>query len=882
MAGVNFFKKLKQNAKPLCLKCPLNEGVIPTEEYTGQGKKGILVINETPDTDKSELLKTLRENNIGINDIWQMNALRCPGHQATHKYDKKIACNCTPILDKVVRELKPKKVILTGLYSQRSFYSGRKEMIDSVWKHRGMSFWDSKYNTWVFPTIPHSIVRAKKFGENEIAQALFKRDIVRAIKYTEEPPDLPTLKPKRLITAQDTIDYLKMLLKERPTMAFDYEGTCIKPQRDFARAVSVGIATERTCVAMPLEHPHWTDGERAEVLKYWQRVLRNKKIKKIAHNMNFEMAWSYERFGHIPANMIWDTQLGAHVLDNRSDIYGLKFQAFQRWGVHESAYNAQIDKYLKSDSPLVPNKVLQAPLDLLLKYNAYDALYTLWLYKVQKAELQGREKEAYQFFHRGNDTLTRLHMNGMKVNVDYYKRQQREIRARIKRIEAKLLRSDDAKNFQVKTGRELNLTSPKDLQILFYDIQGLPIKRKTKTGASVDVEALKGMDSKFANGILKMRKLEKIAGTYLDGFLREETNGRIHPFFNLNRVVSFRSSSAGPNFQNVPKRDKEAKKITRTGLIPSPGCVISEVDFSGAEVNTSCAYHRDKNFINYQLNPATDMHRDCAKDIWFLKEIWDEIHPKLSGPIRQQIKGGWTFAEFYGSYWDPCAKLLWEDRKMFIFEGVTLEDHIKKMGITRLGTVSKGVPTPGSFLEHVKKFEDKFWGEMFPQYAKWKKDIVKKYIRQGFVETHLGFRFKGFMNDREACNYPIQGTSFHLLLYTMHEVQKEIDKRGMKTKLIGQIHDSIIADIPKEEVPEYLNLVSDIVAGLTKKYDWLVTPMECECELSDLAENNGTFAAMLEVDPGCIKGLKSYNDLKYTKDNYFENGVAYDKNGDKL
>jgi len=407
------------------------------------------------------------------------------------------------------------------------------------------------------------------------------------------------------------------------------------------------------------------------------------------------------------------------------------------------------------------------------------------------------------------------------------------------------------------------------LQVLFYEILGYPIKKKTKTGASVDVEAMKGLNSPFADQILKMRKLEKIAGTYLDGFLREETNGKIHPFFNLNRVVSFRSSSAGPNFQNIPKRDEEAKKITREGLIPSKGCVISETDFSGAEVNTSCAYHRDKNFINYQLNPSTDMHRDCAKDIWFLKEIWDKIEPTIAKNIRQDIKGGWTFAQFYGSYYGACAQLLWESRKTFIFEGTTLEDHLKSKGITRLGTVSKGVATPKSFMEHIQKFEKKFWTVMFPEYAKWKIEMVQQYIKKGYVETYLGFRFKGYMNDREACNYPIQGTSFHLMLYTLYKLQNEIDRRGMETKLIGQIHDSIIADIPKDEVPLYLNLVSDIIAGLNTEFSWLVTPMECDSELSDLYENGGTFARMLEVDKKCIKGLERYEDIKYAKGKTF-------------
>ena len=84
---------------------------------------------------------------------------------------------------------------------------------------------------------------------------------------------------------------------------------------------------------------------------------------------------------------------------------------------------------------------------------------------------------------------------------------------------------------------------------------------------------------------LQIRKLEKIKGTYLEAFVREQTDGFIHPFYNLHNVRTYRSSSADPNFQNIPKRDKESMKICRRAILPRPGHMLVEADFSALEVN---------------------------------------------------------------------------------------------------------------------------------------------------------------------------------------------------------------------------------------------------------------------------------------------------------
>ena len=103
------------------------------------------------------------------------------------------------------------------------------------------------------------------------------------------------------------------------------------------------------------------------------------------------------------------------------------------------------------------------------------------------------------------------------------------------------------------------------------------------------------------------------------------------------------------------------------------------------------------------------------------------------------------------------------------------------------------------------------------------------------------------MDWKQCCNYPIQGTSFHLLLFTLIEVDKMLRKNKLKTKMCGQIHDSIILDMPKEEVIFVTDQVRKIVMSLKDRFKWMVVPMEIEVELSKLKSEGGSFAEMEEM-----------------------------------
>jgi len=858
----NFFTSMVVG-KPLCTQCGLDkQAKTPRMPIIGKGKKGIFILSGEPSEaedahglplsgDSGTYLRdALKYYGIDLEeDCWRVNAVRCVVKDGDAlKYTSK----CHASIQKMLNDCKPKKIILLGTVAISSYFYDYPEVTKSIPANRGLAYWEPRFNCYVLP-IMHPATYCTSRDQSLVAGA--KADLKYAITHNAPPPVIPKPVVTRLVTVAAVCEYLQWLLVTKPTFAFDYEATNLKPQLKGNKAVSVGICTSSGAVAFPLQHKHWKAKEQAQIESLWKQVLADRKIKKIVQAMNIERVWSEVQFG-VCQGIIWDTQLASHVLDNREGgFFGLKFQAFLRWGVRD--YSKSMDSYIRATNGEPFNRMEYAPLGSVLQYNGLDALYTYHIWEEQQKEFRGNELAAYRFFHRGLLVLGEMHMNGICMDIKYYTNQIKLLESEVAEMQGQILASQEAKDFKKMFKRELVISSNDDLIDLFFKQLKIVAVKKTATNKdSVDKEVVEGIDHPIAKLIMKIRKNEKIRSTYLEGFMRELAQGKIYPVFSLHRVVSYRSSSSMPNFQNIAKRDKRAKKITRSGLIPSPGCVIGEGDFSGAEVCMSAAYHKDKNFIKYLLDSSTDMHRDCAKDIWLLKDIWDTINVDIVKNIRQNMKADWTFAEFYGARWKKCAIALWSKRSMKIFEdGSTLEDNLK----------SKGIKTEAAFFKHVEDFETKFWGVMFPEYASWKNKVVRDYIRDGYVETYFGFRFKGIMNEREVCNYPVQGSSFHMLLYVAYELSNALKKAGMKTKLIGQIHDSIIADIPIEEVAEYARMLKGIMATLQDVFQWLCVPIKIEFEISHEREKGGSFAVLEAVDMEAIETIEEYKDIIYEK-----------------
>ena len=278
-------------------------------------------------------------------------------------------------------------------------------------------------------------------------------------------------------------------------------------------------------------------------------------------------------------------------------------------------------------------------------------------------------------------------------------------------------------------------------------------------------------------------------------------------------------------------------KLIRTCFIPREDRHIIEVDFSCAEIHGAAWYHKDPVMQTYLNDKTKDMHRDLAQQCYMLsdKEMspieGDKTDAKRIKNIRYCGKNKFVFPQFYGDWFMNCAPSLWaaiDQMKLQTRDGLSLKEHLKKKGITQLGVIDpKSRPSPGTFVNHIKEVEFDFWNNRFAKYKEWKDKWWEKYQRTGQFTTLTGFVISGLYKRNEVINYPIQGVAFHCLLWSLIRLQKQLRKYKMKSLIVGQIHDSIVADVCKDEVKDYLTMVKQIMTeDIKKHWTWINTPLE--------------------------------------------------------
>lgn len=438
--------------------------------------------------------------------------------------------------------------------------------------------------------------------------------------------------------------------------------------------------------------------------------------------------------------------------------------------------------------------------------------------------------DAYRLMHEGALALSKVESNGICIDVDYIEEQMDRTQEEMDEREAAVMSSELGgawKKAADRLGKKLGLGKDEQLRHVLYRILKLETANETDSGAkSVDASTLQGFLDKVEglDHLLRWRKLKKARDTFLAQVKRETVDGVLHPFFNLHSVTTYRSSSDSPNFQNIPKRDKEIQELVRKAFRPRPGHHILEVDFSGVEVRVPCFYTKDPNLMEYVSDGSKDMHRDMAMQVYKLGIKDVDWNSKSGKNIRHSGKNECVFPWFYGDWPGSTGPVLFESARTHeLPDGRKLVEHLKDMGI---GTL------PRFLKHHEASFED-FWGRRFGIYGKWRDDLWKKYQRHGHVDMLTGFRCTDVGIRNEILNRPIQGVAFHLLLWSLIEMQKEIEARGLATRIVGQIHDSLVMDVATGELDIVMRLARSIMTKrVARHWDWINVPLEVEAELS--------------------------------------------------
>jgi len=782
---------------PDCLHCGLyKKAQSPKMDYTGEGKLKCLIIGEGPGKDEDEnwrmlgykkptqfigkvgqfLRKRIKNHGLDLDrDFWKINAVNCrPVVKGKNREPNshEIEC-CKPMIDAAIKKLKPEFIWLLGEKAIKSFYREHfKKNPISRW--RGLCIPDRKTNAYILPMYHPSYPMRDSDNKNLLSQ--YNRDIKHAIKcfgkqrfsFEDEKKHI-----SRLYAFDDVIDALDRILKHPPKyLVHDYETTGTKPYRPGHKIVSISMCAmipqalqENFGIFKAWSFPydykdHFTREQKIQIKKRFRKILVHPKIRKLAHHIGFEHNWSRKMLGIITTPWHRCTLIAAHILDNRQKYCGLKFQTYINFGA--LPYDTKIAKYLEG-FPF--NRIEEIELPDLLLYGGLDSIYCmkLFLEQVKKFNVSGRMINAYNFFHEGALEMANIEYNGICVDEEYCNEESKDLKKKYNKILNELKTGIEAKKFRDKIGRALNITSNMDLGILFYEILGAPEKRTKPTPSYpkgnyvVDEKTLSRLNLPFVDKLIRAGKIEKVRGTYLSSFMRETCDGKMHPNISLTIPVSYRPSVFSPNFANIPTRDKQAKRSCRRAIKPSPGNKLLSGDYSRAEVCMAACVTKDKSLIKYVTDPSTDMHRDCAMDIWKLSE------EDITDDIRFYAKSDWTFAQFYNDWYGSIAPNLWYNcLELKTTSGIKLKDHIKSIGINNLT----------DFKEHLKEVERIFWNERFTEYKEWKDKANVEYRKKGYIETPIGFKYQGYMTFNQVCNYPIQGPAFHWLLWMLIEVGK--------------------------------------------------------------------------------------------------------------
>ena len=450
--------------------------------------------------------------------------------------------------------------------------------------------------------------------------------------------------------------------------------------------------------------------------------------------------------------------------------------------------------------------------------------------------------EALKLFHEGTLALADVEANGWRIDTDYLDKAITLSGAKIKHLESELRESEEYKTLRRQYGSRTNLGAPEQIAWLLFTALGHKSKSfSTKTGkASAEEANLQDIDSPFVTKYLELCKYKRCKGTFLEGIKTFATDdGLLHPNFNLNIASSFRSTSNDPNFQNYPTRTEWMAKLVRSCFIPRDDHVIVESDFGGIEVGVAGCYNKDPRLIADYTEG--DMHRDMAIKLFNLPK--EEIDKK----VRYCSKNMFVFPNFYGSYWFDCARNLWEAverMKLKTVSGVPLYDHLAGQGIRRLGKAEKNDdPKRGTFQFHVKQQEDYLWNTRYKVYTAWKKSTWAEYQLKGYTKLKTGFVCSRdsdglVMNRKQVINYQIQGAAFHCLLWCLIEMNRWLRINKMRSKIVSQIHDSIIGDVHKDELHDYTHKMKELMTkSLMQAWKWVIVPLKVEMEACPLGGN---------------------------------------------
>ena len=565
------------------------------------------------------------------------------------------------------------------------------------------------------------------------------------------------------VQTQAQLDEMLSELRKAGGFAFDTETTSLDQMR--AELVGLSFATEPGCAwYVPVGHREGTQLPLEEVLAQLKPLLENPDLAKSAHNATFDMM-VLANYGINVRNVDFDSMVAAHLL-SRNQL-GLKNLALDVLGVEMKLITDLIGRGARQKT------FDQVPIEDATPYAAADADMTIRLRGRLEPSIEQQSLSALMLDIEMPlaPILVDMQRQGIKVDEGSLHEMSRDLNEHMQRTELELYES---------IGHTVNINSPQQLSDLLFNELGLPKTRRTKTGYSTDANALEGMRGfhPVVDKILEYRQVSKLKSTYVDTLpeLINPDTGRIHTSYNQVGSATGRMSSSDPNLQNIPIRTEMGKRV-RSAFVAegAPDWVLFAADYSQIELRVLAHLSQDPELLE-AFRRGEDIHAATAS-------LMNDVPINEVTADQRRVAKVLNFGVIYG-----------------------LSAH----GISQQTEYSR---------EDGAKFIETYFSK-YPRIAGYLEEVKAKTRQTQYVETLCGrrrfvpdvnssnFNVRGAA-ERMAINMPIQGTAADIMKLAMIRVHDRLQRENLRAKMLLQVHDELVFEVPRQEMDDLQALVFD-------------------------------------------------------------------------
>ncbi|MEK9687313.1 MAG: DNA polymerase I [Gammaproteobacteria bacterium] len=562
----------------------------------------------------------------------------------------------------------------------------------------------------------------------------------------------------QMITDEKELNKVIDNIKKTKIFAIDTETTSLN-YKD-AELVGFSICSdENHAYYVPLAHK--SDQRQIDfktALNLLKGIIENEQITKIGHHIKYDMH-VLERYGLKFQGTLFDTMIESFLLDPSLNRHDLNSVSLKYLGINPVTYEEVAGKGAKQIC------FDEVEVERATQYAAEDAHVTYLLHKILSKKIS-QDKNLEKIYFKIDEPLIkilqRIESTGVLLDEKKLKQQSQELKKKIKKIEDEVF---------AEVGEEFNLSSPKQLQRILFEVLELPILGKTPGGQPSTSESVLqdlAVSYELPKKILEHRTVSKLISTYTDKLPLEinSVTNRIHTSYHQANVVTGRLSSSNPNLQNIPIRTNEGRKI-REAFIAEENSMIIAADYSQIELRILAHLSQDKNLVR-AFNDGLDIHTMTACQIFSLK-------PKDVGPDERRSAKAINFGIIYGM--SPFGL----SKQLGIFQNEA-KDYIEYY--------FKQFPDVKNFLEDTKAF------------ARKNKYIETTLGRKIFIDNidAKNYNLRQYA-ERAAINAPMQGSAADIIKLAMIELHNHYKNKN-QTKMIMQVHDELIFESYRDEAEQ--------------------------------------------------------------------------------